>query len=423
MILKLKRKFILINMVLVLVVLLIVFSVLCLSTYRQQLQSANLALNQLLLRSDEPVSKFEISKPTSRNDQPQRSDTLIAGFVAVIDESGDLSVSISDSVSVSDDIAQSVTETALDSSGDSGLIRAYSLRYLRVTEDGETRIAFVDVSDDLSAMTELILTSLLVGGLGIAAFFFISLFLANWALRPVAKAWSQQKQFVADASHELKTPLTVILANQKILLAHPERTIGKESQWIENTQSEGNRMKSLIEDLLFLAKSDSDHAKQTLSAVNFSDLVQGALLSFASVAFEADVQMEDEIQPDVTLLGGESQLRRLCAILVDNAVKYAGRGGTVHTVLHSDGTNCRLSVQNTGTPISEEDLPHLFERFYRADRARSAGGFGLGLSIAESIVHSLGGRIRAESNAADGTTFHVTLPVCSESRHWGKKEC
>jgi len=423
MILKLKRKFTLINMALVLVVLLIVFSALCLSTYRQQLQSADHALNQLLLRSDEPTSKFEISKPTARSDQPQRSDSLIAGFVVVIDESGELSVLVGDSVSVSDEIAQSVAETALDSDSSSGLIRAYSLRYLRVVENGETRIAFVDVSDDLSEMAELIVTSLLVGVLGIAAFFFISLFLANWALRPVAKAWSQQKQFVADASHELKTPLTVILANQKILLAHPERTIGEESQWIKNTQSESNRMKSLVEDMLFLAKSDSQQAKQALSAINFSDLVQGALLSFASVAFEANVRMEDEIQPDVTLLGDESQLRRLCAILIDNAVKYAGRGGAVHAELQSDGANCRLYVNNTGAPISAEELPHLFERFYRADRARSAGGFGLGLSIAESIVHSHGGRIWADSGAAEGTTFHVTLPVCAEGKHRSKKEC
>ncbi len=425
MILKLKRKFILINMALVLVVLLIVFSALYLSTYRQQLQSADRALNQLMLRRDAPTPQFEISKPSSgaHDDQPQRTDSLIAGFVVVIDESGEMNVSISDLVSVSDEVTQSVSQTALESSDSSGLIRAYSLRYLRVTENGETRIAFIDVSDDLSEMAELLVSSLLVGVLGIAAFFFISLFLANWALKPVAKAWSQQKQFVADASHELKTPLTVILANQKILLAHPERTIGEESQWIKNTQSESNRMKSLVEDMLFLAKSDSDHAMQAMSIINFTDLVQGTLLSFASVAFEANVQMEEEVLSDVQLSGSESQLRRLCAILIDNAVKYAGRGGEVHTVLRSDGTNCRLSIQNTGTPIPEEDLPHLFERFYRADRARSAGGFGLGLSIAESIVHSHGGRIWAESNASQGTTFHVTLPVCAESKHRSKKEC
>jgi hypothetical protein len=163
MILKLKRKFILINMALVLVVLLIVFSVLCLSAYRQQLQSADHALDLLFLRCSDPAPKFEISKPSSRSDQPQRSDSLIAGFVVIIDTSGEISVTASESVSVREDVAQSVAQTALDSSRSSGLIRAYALRYLRVTENDETRIAFVDVSDDLAEMTELLVTSLLVG--------------------------------------------------------------------------------------------------------------------------------------------------------------------------------------------------------------------------------------------------------------------
>jgi signal transduction histidine kinase len=422
MILKLKRKFILINMALVLAVLLIVFSTLCLSSYRQQLQSADRALNLLLLRCDAPSMKFEISKPSSPGGQSDRTDSLIPGFVVLIDEPGELSVWSGESVSIREEIAQSVAQTVMDSNRASGLIRAYSLRYLRVTENGETRIAFVDVSDDLSEMTEMIVTSLLVGALGIGAFFCISLFLANWALRPVAKAWARQKQFVADASHELKTPLTVILANQKILLAHPERTIGEQTRWIENTRSESTRMKSLVEDMLFLAKSDSDRMQLSLSNVNFSDLLQGALLCFASVAFEAGVQMTEEIQTGVCLPGVESQLHRLCVILIDNAVKYAGQDGTVHTILRSDGTNCRLSIQNTGSPVSEEDLPHLFERFYRADRARSTGGFGLGLPIAESIVRSHGGRIWVESNTSKGTAFHVTLPAYAARKRRSKKE-
>jgi signal transduction histidine kinase len=176
--------------------------------------------------------------------------------------------------------------------------------------------------------------------------------------------------------------------------------------------------------MLFLAKSDSDKTNHAVSNMNFSDLVQGTLLSFASVAFEADVHMTEEIHPDVQLCGSESQLRRLCAILIDNAVKYAGRGGKVHAILRSDGTTCRLSVRNTGAPISEDALPHLFERFYRADRSRSTGGFGLGLAIAESIVLTHGGRIRADSNATEGTTFHVTLPICADGKHRGGiKEC
>lgn len=422
MIQKLKRKFILINMALVFAVLLIVFTVLCLSTYNQQSTEQTRSLDQLLSRRDNPDFQVEIGKPSGPDGSaPQKSDNLVAGFVVTVDETGEITVSAGNSVSVSDEIAQSVSQTALLADADSGLIRAYSLRYLRVTDGSETRIAFLDVSSDLSAMTELIVTSLLVGGSGLAAFFFISLFLASWALKPVGKAWTQQKQFVADASHELKTPLTVILANQKILLAHPERTVGEEAQWIENTQSEGNRMKSLISDLLFLAKTDSDRVEEIFSEVRFSDVTQSALLSFASVAFEAGVLLEDEIKPDVTLCGSESQLRRLCGILIDNAIKYADRGGQVRVTLSSDGANCRLSVHNTGAPIPKAELPRLFERFYRVNRARSEGGFGLGLSIAESIARSHGGRIGVVSTQGSGTTFTVTLPLAPATKRNSKR--
>lgn len=422
MIQKLKRKFILVNMALVFAVLMIVFTALCFSTYRQQTTEQNRSLDQLLARRDNPDSKIEIGKPSGPDSSmPQKSGTLVAGFVVTVDETGAITVTAGNSVSVSDEIAQSVSQTALLAGSDGGLIRTYSLKFLRETDGGETRIAFLDVSDDLTAMTELIVTSLLVGGVGLAAFFFISLFLANWALKPVAKAWSQQKQFVADASHELKTPLTVILANQKILLAHPERTVGEEAQWIENTQSEGNRMKSLIQDLLFLAKTDSDRVEEPASDVCFSDVAQGALLSFASVAFEAGVQLEDEIAPGVTLCGSEPQLRRLCGILIDNAVKYADRGGNVLVTLASDGAACRLSVHNTGAPIPKAELPRLFERFYRVNRARSAGGFGLGLSIAESIARSHGGRIGVVSAEGSGTTFTVTLPLAPAGKRKNRR--
>jgi signal transduction histidine kinase len=423
MIQSLKKKFVLINMSLVLVVLLAVFSALSFTTAANQQQSAERNLNTLLMRhSSADATKFEIKKPNNPSGGlPQRNNELLAGFVVSVDESGLVTVESASSVTVSDETAQAVAEIALDASADSGMIRAYSLRYLRVTENGVTRIAFLDASSDIAAMAELIVTSLLVGGLGLLAFFFVSLFLANLALRPVEAAWNRQKQFVADASHELKTPLTVILANQKILLSHPEHSIAEERQWVENTQSEGNRMKALVEDLLFLAKTDRMRVDSGSAPVNLSDTVQGTLLTFASVAFESGVSLEDDIQPGITLAGNEAQMRRLCGILLDNAMKYAGAHGSARIELHSDGGNARLSVRNTGAPIAQADLPHVFERFYRVDRARSEGGYGLGLSIAENIVRSHGGRITVASTAEAGTTFTVTLPLRAPGKRRGRE--
>lgn len=412
MIQSLKKKLILINMSLVLVVLLAVFTGLCLYTAGNQQQSAQRGLTALLQRHSEDAPKLDIGKPNdSKGGLPQRNNDLLAGFVVSIDSTGVATIETSHSVNISDETAQTLVQLAQSSNQTSGLLRAYSLRYYISTDSSGTRVAFIDASGDIAAMAELVVSSLLIGFLALLAFFFVSLLLANLALKPVEAAWNRQKQFVADASHELKTPLTVILANQKILLAHPEKTVAEQSQWIENTQSEGVRMKSLVEDLLFLAKTDDGMSKETLSSVNLSEIAQGSILSFASLAFESGITLNDSIQPNIELIGSEPKLRRLCGVLLDNALKYVNRRGTVNVDLGVENGNALLRVHNTGAPIPAEELPHLFERFYRVDRARSAGGYGLGLSIAQSIVKAHGGKISVNSTAEAGTTFIATLPL------------
>ena len=158
--------------------------------------------------------------------------------------------------------------------------------------------------------------------------FFVSLVLSSVALRPAERAWQQQRQFVADASHELKTPLTVILANTGIMAAHPDATVASQRKWLGYIQEEAQRMKELVEDMLFLAKHDGAERPKDSRTVNFSDLVTGCVLRFESVAFEAGVALDSQITPDLELLGDPEQLRRLVAILVDNAVKYAGPRGS-----------------------------------------------------------------------------------------------
>lgn len=410
-------------MSLVLIVLLAVFTGLCLYTAGNQQQNALRGLTALLQRRGEDVPKLDVGKSNDwKTGLPQRNNDLLAGFVVSVDSNSTAKIETAHSVNISADTAQTLAQLAQDSKQTSGLLRAYSLRYYISQDSGQTRIAFLDASSDIAAMAELVVSSLLVGILALLAFFFVSLLLANFALKPVELAWKRQKQFVADASHELKTPLTVILANQKILLAHPEKTIAQQSRWIESTQSEGDRMKSLVEDLLFLAKTDDGASKETLSSVNLSDIVQGSILSFASLAFESGITLNDSIQPGIALTGSEPKLRRLCGILLDNALKYVNPHDIVEIDLHEENGSVLMRVHNTGTPIPAEELPHLFERFYRIDRARSAGGYGLGLSIAQSIVHAHGGKITVSSTAEEGTTFTVTLPLRDESNRKNRKD-
>lgn len=266
------------------------------------------------------------------------------------------------------------------------------------------------MQNEIIIMQGLVRSSIILFVFGMMAFFLISLFLSKWALNPLEKSWIQQKQFVADASHELKTPLTVILANNKILSNNSDKTIAEQKKWIESTLAEGQRMKKLIDDLLFLAKSDANTSKTVFTSVNLSDTLMSSLLPFESVAYEKGIELQSDIKDNIHVDGNEGQLKQLFAILIDNACKYTDENGLINVTLKVISSKVALvCVQNNGESISKEDLAHIFDRFYRADKARlhKEGGYGLGLSIAKSIANEHNAKIWAESSSIDGTKFYV----------------
>ena len=416
----LRRKFILINLVLVGLVLAVVFGVLV-GSNAQNLRNQSFASMKMSLEWEEGSAPppFEIGArpPEAREDVRDgggRRFAFLPVFTVTLDASGKVaSIHNGDNVTVSDEVLEEAVAQALAADAHTGVLRALGLRFLvEPGPDGTTRIAFADRSWETENQTSLVLTSLLVWALAMVGFFFISLLLSSLALRPAERAWEQQRQFVADASHELKTPLTVILANTGIVLSHPADPVERQSKWLTYTQEEARRMKGLVDDLLFLAKSDAARKPSHPREVLLSELALGCLLPFESVAFEAGVALDSAIAPGLTLRGDEGQLRRLVLILLDNAVKYAGPGGSAALTLARHQDRVSLTVRNSGAPIPAEHLPHLFERFYRADpaRDRSQGGYGLGLAIAKSIVDAHGGKISVTSSPQEGTVFTVVLP-------------
>ena len=423
MIRKLRIKFILTNMALVSLVLIVVFAVLMGST-SQRLAGQSLAAMRMSLEwgEDREPPRFEFSpssetapgKWENRGGGAFQQVMMIPVFCVSLTEDGQVdAVYAQDSVSVSDQVLEEAVSQALESGAPEGVLNKLGLRYMVETSPaGTTRIAFADRSWERENLRGLLLSSLLVGAGALLGFFLISLFLSKLATRPVEKAWEQQRQFVADASHELKTPLTVILANSGILLSHREDSVGTQAKWIEYIQEEARRMKGLVEDMLFLAKSDAARLPSARLTVDMSELTEGCLLPFESVAFEAGVTLESDIRPGLCGSGDEGQLHRLVYILLDNACKYAGAGGTVAVVLSRAADRLKLTVRNTGPAIPPEHLEHLFERFYRSDsaRTREAGGYGLGLAIARAIVQSHRGQISVASSEAEGTVFTVLLP-------------
>ena len=321
--------------------------------------------------------------------------------------------------SISQDVLEQAGEQLAGADEGFGSLSDLGLFYMKRQAGGVMYLAFADMGS-ASGWRTLAATLAVVEVAALAVFFVISLFFSRWALRPVARAWTQQRRFVADASHDLKTPLTVILANTSIALDHPERSVASQSQWLESTQHEAEAMQSLVGDLLALAKMDEEEAaaqsgaaRPAFEEVDLSDVLEGEVLQFESVAFERGVKLESQVEPGIELRGNEQRLRRLAGTLIDNACKYVDDGGAVNVSLSRAGKQAKLEVRNTGAPISPEDLPHVFDRFYRADKARTggAGGHGLGLAIARVIAEEHGGALTASSTQAEGTVFAATLPL------------
>lgn len=416
MIRKLKCKFILVNMSLVFVVLALTFGAIIVSDYKGLQRDWNNILRMTLRMSDDPpankqpAEQFDVGHEPPKGDTPQPLSMSIS-FCVTIDPDGKILNMHGNNAEATDEFLDKIVSEVREGKSGEGYLRAYKLQYLVEKGDKESRIAFVDISRSMSTLRKLALTLLLVGVVALAAFAGISILLAQIAIKPVKEAWDRQRQFVADASHELKTPLTVILANTGILMSHKQDTIEAQSKWVAYIKDEAVRMKRLVEDMLFLAKSDVSKTPLQRMDIDLSELVWSCLLPFESVAYEQEVKINHQIAPDILVHADEGQMKQMVVILLDNACKYTERGGSVMVRLEKKQDKAVLSVNNTGAVIEKDKLPHLFERFYRADesRARTEGGYGLGLAIAKSIVDGHHGKISVESSAEQGTTFTVSM--------------
>lgn len=273
-------------------------------------------------------------------------------------------------------------------------------------------IVFADISSEIATMRNLYRTCVIIGLGSLASFLVISIFFARWAVRPVEEAWAQQRQFVSDASHELKTPLTVILTDAEMLKSPRFDEVHK-AQFVDNILTMSNQMRGLVESLLQLARVDNGAIqKMPLQHIDLSGLVSDELLTFEALFFEKGLTLAEDIADGITVHGSTQHLKQVVEILLDNAQEYSDPHGTVRVTLQKSGAHhCLLSVADPGDAISPEDLKKIFQRFYRIDEARAMNhSYGLGLSIAENIVKNHKGRIWAES--ADGiNTFRVELPM------------
>ncbi|CAM3374717.1 MULTISPECIES: sensor histidine kinase [Saccharibacillus] len=283
----------------------------------------------------------------------------------------------------------------------------------RIQSADGTMYVFIDTTARQEILKTLIYAFSAVGLVMLVVLFFFSRFFANRSIAPVREAFEKQKQFIGDASHELKTPLAVINTNADVLLANRDESIRSQEKWLLYIKSETERMAKLTGDLLYLTEMDDSRTGMVQSRFDLSDAVENVMLTMEAVIFEKDLSLDYDIEPDLAIVGSREQIVQVTMILLDNAIKYADPRGAVTLSLKRGQGEIALAIRNTGAGIPAEQLPRVFDRFYRTDqsRTRSQGGHGLGLAIAKSIVDQHKGRISAASTPGEQTTFTVELPA------------
>lgn len=398
---KLRLKFVLINMGIIAVMLCVILGMMYHSTRVNLEQESIRTMQQIAQRPTQTV-------PPGEDPEAVR----VPYFALQLSKGGELMAVNGNYFDLSDtQTLEVLIEAALTSGEEIGTLHGHHLRFLKSTTPSSQKLVFVDITAEENTLENLLKTCIAVGIIASAAFLGVSILLAKWAVRPVEKAWKQQRQFVSDASHELKTPLTVIMTNAE-LLQNPTYDADSKNRFADSIFTMSRQMQRLVEQMLELARSDNAQKHMAYTKVDLSELTQAAILPFEPVFFERGMTLSSVIQPDVQAMGSPEQLRQVLEILLDNAQKYASQGGHTQVQLVKTGKNrCLWLISNQGAPIAPEELENLFKRFYRADEARSrTGSFGLGLSIAQSIVQQHRGRIWAQSR--DGyNTFFVELPI------------
>jgi signal transduction histidine kinase len=392
----------------------IAFSSIYLITYNDVRREIDMELRKI---SDTNRKANDMGKgPKHEFNSPEPPQERSFSFSLTLDSSNTIKDSFS-ILSMEDEFYQTAKNLALAKNSYTGKFKLDGSHWAYMIRPYETgrKIVFLDITYRQSILTNLIYTFLIAAFVMLIVIFFISRFFANSSIKPIKEAFERQKQFIGDASHELKTPLAVINTNVDVLLSNVENTIDNQSKWLYYIKSEVQRMTKLTNDLLYLTQIDNSEVRLIFSDFNISETVENVIMTMEAVIFENNMMLDYNIEPNIMLHGNSEQIKQLVMILLDNALKYTNPAGNIDLVLKKEHNNIILSVTNTGKGISEEHLSKIFDRFYRVDKSRSrdSGGYGLGLSISKALAEQHGGKIHARSIVDKSTTFTVEFPCNS----------
>ncbi len=414
MIKRLRKKFIIVTTCSVLAVLILIVGIINIVNYSGVIKNADQIVRLLqdgggnfgndMGNNGEPVPPDD-NKPFNPQ-RPMSPETPFETryFTVIIDDSGVAQAVNTDKIaSVDQTQAADYAVTLYKKNKTSGFYGNY--RYGTIAVDRtDTMYIFVDCTRELSNFKNFLLVSIAVGVAAFAAVFVLVFFLSGKVMKPIAESYAKQKRFITDASHEIKTPLTVIGANTEVLEMQ-----GIENEWTGGIKEQVKRLTSLTEKLVFLARMDEESQAVKATDFSLSDAVEETVKPFCAVALSKGMSLESEIQKNLSYCGDESMIRQLISLLVDNALKYSDENGNIKVGLKTAGGKIQLYIANPSRDLNG-DLSVLFERFYRNDKSRNSetGGHGIGLSVVKAIVEAHKGKITA--NAENGTVvFTITL--------------
>ena len=392
---KLKKKFIFINMSLLTLVFIVIFGSIYIFTTISMDRELEHELRGLIYNQKKPGL-----------DMPMLSSSIIIEL-----DSENNIAKVSTFMEVEEESLENTIYEIIKQEDKYGKIKleGSSYGYLKDYSTKGIKIALMSRQPQMNVLNNLLKVFISIGSISLILLLLISIYLTNRTIKPIKETFEKQKQFIANASHELKTPLAIIKTNNSLVLSNKSATVESQGKWLNYINNQIERMSELLDEMLTLAKLDTNKELKEFSEFDFSKLVNNILLTFEAVIFENRIQLESNILKDIKLKGDKESIKRVVIILLDNAIKYTNKNGKINVDLVQEKNRIKLKVKNTGEGIEKEDLEKVFERFYRVDssRARETGGYGLGLSIAKSIVESHNGKIYAESNIRKDTTFII----------------
>ena len=290
--------------------------------------------------------------------------------------------------------------------------KEYSFNFLQkpLLNASGALFVFLDQAPEKEGL-HMLLGAILLVGLGcLTLSFFGSLFMSRKAIAPIKESWQQQVSFLADAAHELRTPLSIMRVNLDVALSSPDETVAQQKQWLNNVYEEVKQMSKMVEALFFLAHADCHQQPIERKSFNLSSAIDEAILPHCQVALTRNIRIAKKLAENIQMCGDEFRIKQVINILFDNAIRHTNSSGSIAIHLYQSDQHFHIEVTNDGEGIPEQELENIFKRFYQVDKSRSRGGAGLGLSIARWLIEEHGGRITAASQPGNQTTFSITLP-------------